>query len=50
MFYNAPKFKGFMVLKYPVYVISLQKDEWRRDKLRENFKSYDEFEILMLKI
>ncbi len=46
MFYNAPKFKGFMVLKYPVYVISLQKDEWRRDRLRENFKSYDEFEMI----
>lgn len=33
-------------MKYPVFVISLQKDEARREALKTRFKSYDEFCII----
>ncbi|MBR4140819.1 MAG: glycosyltransferase family 25 protein [Campylobacter sp.] len=33
-------------MKYPVYVISLERDTKRRQNLKKQFKSYDEFEII----
>ena len=33
-------------MKYPIYVISLEKDIKRRENLKKQFKSYDEFEII----
>ncbi|MBR8465227.1 glycosyltransferase family 25 protein [Campylobacter sp. faydin G-140] len=33
-------------MKYPVYVVSLQRDELRRENLQKIFKNYDKFEIV----
>ena len=33
-------------MKYPVYVISLERDTKRKQNLKKQFKSYDEFEII----
>ena len=33
-------------MQYPVFVISLAKDEARRENLKKQFLSYDKFEII----
>ena len=33
-------------MQYPVYVISLAKDEERRNSLKKQFNSYNEFNII----